>query len=142
MEKIVPYVNQPEGMVPGVARYYASAIPINGWGRGVVVEQHEGRPTKIEGNPEHPSSLRGTDIFMQASVLQLYDPDRARSVMRGEETTTWADYLTGLRRFLEEKGGGGKGAVAGADGDGDFADGGGANGGNPRGFSADGLASA
>ena len=77
-EKIVPYVSQPEGLVPGLPRFYASAIPIHGWGRGVIVEQHEGRPTKIEGNPLHPSSLGGTDIFTQAAILDLYDPDHTQ----------------------------------------------------------------
>ncbi len=105
VEKIVPYVNQPEGMVAGVARYYASAIPIHGWGRGVVVEQHEGRPTKIEGNPDHPSSVGGTDILMQAAILELYDPDRATGVTNGGQTTTWSNFVGVLGRFVEERGG-------------------------------------
>ncbi len=99
-EKIVPYVLSPEGLLPGLPLFYASALPVDGWARGVVVEQHEGRPTKIEGNPDHPSSLGGTDIFMQASILQLYDPDRARTVTRMNNPDSWSNLLEELRTFL------------------------------------------
>ncbi len=112
LERIVPYVNEPEGVIPGIPRFYASAIPVNGFacgiGRGVIVEQHEGRPTKIEGNPLHPSSLGGTDIFMQASILQLYDPDRSPSPLRGKNPITWGGVLEGLRSFVRERGLGAK----------------------------------
>jgi molybdopterin-containing oxidoreductase family iron-sulfur binding subunit len=99
-EKIVPYVISPEGLLPGVPLFYASALPIEGWGRGVIVEQHEGRPTKIEGNPDHPSSLGGTDVFMQAAVLQVYDPDRARTVTKMGNPDSWSNLLEELRGFL------------------------------------------
>src|SRR4051794_41237795 len=56
-EKIVPYVRQPEQVVPGKPLVFATAMPLGGYGRGVLVESHEGRPTKIEGNPDHPASL-------------------------------------------------------------------------------------
>ena len=104
LEKIVPYVSQPEGLIPGVPRFYASAIPIHGWARGVIVEQHEGRPTKIGGNPLHPSSLGGTDLFTQASILQLYDPDRAPNVMNVDQPKTWSNFITMLTAFIREKG--------------------------------------
>jgi Fe-S-cluster-containing dehydrogenase component len=104
LEKIVPYVSQPEGLLPGVPRFYASAIPIHGYARGVIVEQHEGRPTKIEGNPLHPSSLGATDLFTQASILQLYDPDRAANVMNVDQTTTWSTFVTVLTAFIRNKG--------------------------------------
>ena len=108
LEKIVPYVNQPEGLVPGIPLFYASAIPIDGWARGVVVEQHEGRPTKIEGNPDHPSSLGATDLFTQAAILQLYDPDRTKTVRRltgGGAADTWSNFQESLRDFIAQKGG-------------------------------------
>jgi hypothetical protein len=74
-EKIVPYNEQPEAIVPGMPLYFATCLPWRGYARGVVVESHEGRPTKIEGNPQHPATPGGgTDAFMQASVLSLFDP--------------------------------------------------------------------
>src|SRR5438132_7467150 len=79
-EKILPYVRQPEGLVPGKSLFFATAMPLAGRAMGLLVESNEGRPTKIEGNPDHPASLGATDIFAQASVLTLYDPDRSQAV--------------------------------------------------------------
>src|SRR4029453_9427448 len=79
-EQIVPYVRQPEDIVPGRPLYFASAIPLSGVARPALVESHLGRPTKIEGNPEHPASLGATDVLTQAAVLGLYDPARALTV--------------------------------------------------------------
>lgn len=76
-EDILPYVRMPEQMVPGQPRYYASTVNVAGYGHGVIAETHEGRPTKLEGNPDHPASLGACDAMAQASVLSLYDPDRA-----------------------------------------------------------------
>src|SRR3954453_12223361 len=64
--KIVPYVSQPPEIVPGKPLTYATAMPMNGFAEGVLVTTREGRPIKIEGNPDHPASLGGTDAFMQA----------------------------------------------------------------------------
>ena len=79
----------PEEIVPGRPLFYATAMTLGGGGVGLLVEQHEGRPTKIEGNPDHPASLGATDIFHQASVLTLYDPDRSPNVTILGQTTTW-----------------------------------------------------
>src|SRR5262252_1990157 len=76
IEKIVPYVRQPEEVVPGRPLFFATAVTFAGVAQPVLVESHEGRPTKIEGNPEHPASLGASDVFTQASILGLYDPDR------------------------------------------------------------------
>src|SRR5918995_1958847 len=76
-EIIVPYVRQPEEIIPGKPLFYATAMPFAGAGLGLLVESHEGRPTKIEGNPDHPASRGATDLFAQAAVLNLYDPDRS-----------------------------------------------------------------
>jgi len=65
---VVPYVKQPEGMVLGKPQFYATAMPFGADAIGLLVESHEGRPTKIEGNPDHPSSLGATNVFAQASV--------------------------------------------------------------------------
>ena len=80
--KIVAYADQPPEVTPGVASHYATALTREGYAVGVVVESHEGRPTKIEGNPDHPMSLGGTGVFEQASLLGLYDRDRGKAVMR------------------------------------------------------------
>src|SRR5436309_114522 len=90
---IVPYVKQPDGMVPGKPQYYATAMPFGADAIGLLVESHEGRPTKIEGNPDHPSSLGATNVFAQASILDLYDPDRAQTATKAGEIQTWSQFL-------------------------------------------------
>ena len=77
-EHIVPYVKQPDGLVLGKPQFYATAMPFGADAIGVLVESHEGRPTNIQGNPDHPSSLGAIDSFVQASILDLYDPDRSQ----------------------------------------------------------------
>src|SRR6266581_4953369 len=72
---VVPYVKNPEGLTLGKPLFYATAMPFGADAYGLLVESHEGRPTKIEGNPDHPSSLGATNAFAQAAVLGLYDPD-------------------------------------------------------------------
>jgi MoCo/4Fe-4S cofactor protein with predicted Tat translocation signal len=99
-EKIVPYVTQPEELVPGKPIYFASAFELDGYANGVLVESHMGRPTKIEGNPEHPASLGATDLFAQASVLSMYDPDRSQSVRHLNRIRTWQAFLEDTRRAL------------------------------------------
>ncbi len=100
-EKIVPYVKQPEEIVPGKPLYFATAIPLGGYARGIVVESHMGRPTKVEGNPEHPASLGATDAITQASVLSLYDPDRSRVISNAGRITTWGAFFSALNAELE-----------------------------------------
>ena len=90
---IVPYVKQPDGMVLGKPLFFATAMPFGADAVGVLVESHEGRPTKIEGNPDHPSSLGATDAITQASVLNLYDPDRAQTVTYLGEIRTWSEFV-------------------------------------------------
>jgi MoCo/4Fe-4S cofactor protein with predicted Tat translocation signal len=99
-EEIVPYVRQPEQIVPGRPLFFASAIPISGIARPVLVESHLGRPTKIEGNPEHPASLGATDSITQAAVLGLYDPDRAQAVTYRGEVRPWGAFQTALQAAL------------------------------------------
>jgi MoCo/4Fe-4S cofactor protein with predicted Tat translocation signal len=89
---IVPYVRQPVGLVLGKPQYYATVMPFGADALGLLVESHEGRPTKIEGNPDHPGSRGATDAFAQASVLDLYDPDRARTPTYAGEIRTWSAF--------------------------------------------------
>lgn len=88
-QKILPYVSTPSNVVPGLPLHYATAMTIDGYGTGLIVESHAGHPTKIEGNPDHPMSLGAAGVFEQASVLQLYDPHRARDVRFRGQRTTW-----------------------------------------------------
>ena len=88
-EAIVPYVKQPEEILPGRPLYFATATTLSGYATGLLVESHEGRPTKIEGNPDHPASLGATDLFAQASILGLYDPDRSQVLTKLGEIQTW-----------------------------------------------------
>jgi MoCo/4Fe-4S cofactor protein with predicted Tat translocation signal len=97
LEPIVPYVRQPEDVVPGRPLFFASAVTLGGIAQPVLVESHMGRPTKIEGNPDHPASLGATDAMTQASVLGLYDPDRAQIVTHRGEVRTWGNFLTAMQ---------------------------------------------
>jgi molybdopterin-containing oxidoreductase family iron-sulfur binding subunit len=97
LEPIVPYVRQPENVVPGRPKYYATAVTLGGYASPVLVESHLGRPTKIEGNDLHPASQGGTDIFTQASILGLYDPDRSQSVTSMGDQRSWQSFLTAIR---------------------------------------------
>ncbi len=81
-ELIVPYVKAPEEIVPGKPLFYATSRSFGGYAQGLLVESHMGRPTKVEGNPKHPASHGGTDSFSQASVLDLYDPDRNKQTLK------------------------------------------------------------
>jgi molybdopterin-containing oxidoreductase family iron-sulfur binding subunit len=99
-EQIVPYVRQPEDLVPGRPLFFASAIPLGGVARPVLVESHMGRPSKIEGNPEHPASLGATDVLTQAAVLGLYDPDRAQTITYRGEVRPWATFQAAIQSAL------------------------------------------
>jgi MoCo/4Fe-4S cofactor protein with predicted Tat translocation signal len=78
-QHIVPYVRQPEQIIPGKPLFYATAVTLGGVASGILVESHMARPTKVEGNPDHPASLGASDAFAQASILGLYDPDRSQA---------------------------------------------------------------
>ncbi len=99
---VVPYVKQPEGMTLGKPQFYATAMPFGADAIGLLVESHEGRPTKIEGNPDHPSSLGATNVFAQASVLNLYDPDRAQTVTKFGEIQTWSSFVESAQAIAAE----------------------------------------
>lgn len=104
-EKIVPYVNAPEYVVPGQALFFATASQFAGQTGGLLVESHMGRPTKIEGNPGHPGSLGGTDIFAQASVIEMYDPDRLQSPMYKGIISSWGSFQKHMADVRSEQAG-------------------------------------
>src|SRR6188768_220753 len=109
-EELVPYVRQPEELVPGKPLFYATAMPFAGAGMGLLVESHEGRPTKIEGNPDHPSSRGATDVFAQASILGLYDPDRSRNITNLGDVRAFSAFIAAMRPLLQaQEAGGGAG---------------------------------
>jgi MoCo/4Fe-4S cofactor protein with predicted Tat translocation signal len=100
-EKIVPYVRQPEEIVPGKPLFFATAMTLGGYATGLLVESHMGRPTKAEGNPLHPASLGATDAFSQAALYDLYDPDRSQSVTSLGEIRAWPAFLSAVHLALE-----------------------------------------
>ena len=102
-EQIAPYVRQPEEVIPGRPLFFATSMTLSGVANGVLVESHEGRPTKIEGNPEHPATLGAADAFAQASVLGLYDPDRSQTVTQNGEVRDWGDFYGALRAVLADQ---------------------------------------
>jgi molybdopterin-containing oxidoreductase family iron-sulfur binding subunit len=96
----LPYVKIPEGLVPGVIQRYATALTLAGYGRGALVTSSEGRPIKVEGNPRHPASLGATDVFAQAEILALYDPDRSQAIRVAGEISDWPAFEQALGEHL------------------------------------------
>ncbi|MGE5547301.1 MAG: 4Fe-4S binding protein [Solirubrobacterales bacterium] len=94
----VPYVTRPDGITPGIARHYATAWSFEGWAQPVVATCHVGRPTKLEGNPDHPASRGATDPFTQLAVMGLYDPDRSATIRQGAAIATWDGLMSELVR--------------------------------------------
>ena len=92
-EFIVPYVNAPDELVPGVPLFFATAMELDGFAHGLLVENREGRPIKVEGNPQHPLNLGATNAFAQGSLLTLYDPERSQVVTNKGSIRTWDSFL-------------------------------------------------
>ncbi|HEY0429598.1 MAG TPA: TAT-variant-translocated molybdopterin oxidoreductase [Pyrinomonadaceae bacterium] len=101
-EKIVPYVRQPEEIVPGKPLFFATAMTLAGTAVGLLAKSNEGRPTKIEGNTMHPGSLGATDVLAQASLLNMYDPDRSQEVTYRGNPKMWQNFVTEFRSKIEE----------------------------------------
>ncbi len=102
-EYIMPYVEAPEKLVAGKPLFYATAFPVSGVANPILVESHEFRPTKVEGNPQHPASLGGADVPTQASVLGLYDPDRVQTVNYLGEVRSYSSFLVAFVGILEKQ---------------------------------------
>src|SRR5690348_14202754 len=94
--QLLPYVEQPPGIVPGRARYYATATTLEGYATGVMLQHQMGRPIKVEGNPDHPASLGATGAIEQASILGLYDPYRAQALTRHGHLESWSAFVTAM----------------------------------------------
>lgn len=101
-QKVVPYVQQPENAVNGTTTQYATVYNQGGFGVGVLATAHDFRPTKLDGNPNHPSSLGGLDAVTMAQIVALYDPDRLRVPQYLGQTTGWQDGLAALRQALTD----------------------------------------
>ncbi len=93
-EKIVPYANRPEGYIPGSTTQYATCLELGGVATGLLATSYDGRPIKVEGNPDHPDSRGAASALIQASILDLYDPDRSRTVTRSGEVSDWGAFDT------------------------------------------------
>ena len=95
-QQLVPYVEQPPDIVPAVARYYATAFTREGYAEGVRLRHTMGRPFKVEGNPLHPASLGAASAPMQASILTMYDPHRARTIVGNGQIQSWEGFVAAL----------------------------------------------
>src|SRR5690349_7428619 len=101
-EEIVPYVKMPEELTPGEPLRFATALPIGGYGLGILAISIDGRPIKVEGNPRHPASRGATDAFAEAAVLSLYDPDRSRTPTQKGNISSWDAFRAALLPQLEK----------------------------------------
>jgi MoCo/4Fe-4S cofactor protein with predicted Tat translocation signal len=101
-EEIIPYVIAPEVLVPGIPLYFNSTMTIGGFATGVTIETHQGRPTRVDGNPEHPAALGGSNTYMQGSILELYNPDRETRVLRNRQPDTFDNFLQDLESVLSD----------------------------------------
>ena len=101
-EKIVPYVRPEQDLLPGKPLYFATAMTLGGVATGLLAKSYDGRPVKLEGNPDHPGSLGATDVFAQASLLDMYDPDRSQEVSFRGSSKTWQNFMAALRAAIEE----------------------------------------
>ena len=98
-DQALPYVNQPDPIVPGVARYYATAVLFEGYAQPVIATTYAGRPTKLDGNPDHPATGGASDAFMQSAIFGLYDPERSKIPVRDGAPSTWGTFGNELLRL-------------------------------------------
>ena len=103
-ELTLPYARKPEEVIPGIPLHYATGMPFRGNVMGVLVQSHEGRPTKVEGNPDHPVSKGASGSFEQASVLNLYDPDRSKTVRHNGDDAAWGDFVAYCQTLVRNAG--------------------------------------
>lgn len=99
VETIMPFSDRPEELIPGVPLHYATAMNFRGTARPLLTKSYDGRPVKVEGNPDHPNASGSSGVFEQASLLQLYDPDRSKTILRTGSPVNWEDFLSLCQRF-------------------------------------------
>ena len=104
VQKIIPYVDAEIGTIPGIPKYYASTMPFQNNAIGVLIENHDERPVKVEGNEKHPTSLGKSNTFSQATVLDMYDPDRARGLKLDGKKVAWSDYVKYAKSIYDSNG--------------------------------------
>ena len=104
VQKLIPYVDAPEDVIPGIPNYYSTTIPIGLNAYGAIVESHVGRPTHIEGNKDHPQSKGSVNSFMQASILDLYDPDRLKEPLLLNQTSSFKELSNSIKSIDRDKG--------------------------------------
>jgi molybdopterin-containing oxidoreductase family iron-sulfur binding subunit len=104
-EKLAPYAHRPENRMPGNPVSYATAMEIGGMAQGLLVTSYDGRPIKIEGNPSHPLNQGAADMLAQASVLELYDPDRSFGVRQGDKDSSWEEFAKWTKEHFAGDGG-------------------------------------
>lgn len=105
-EEILPYARMPENLVPGKPLFFATSMPLGGYANGMLIETHEGRPTRVEGNPRHPASLGSISAVLQAAILDLYNPVRSIRVQNQGTPTTWDAFVAALDEALPSDGAG------------------------------------
>ncbi|HLX69392.1 MAG TPA: TAT-variant-translocated molybdopterin oxidoreductase [Verrucomicrobiae bacterium] len=99
---ILPYVKEPEELVLGEPLFYATTMQLGGYATGVLAKSREGHPVKVDGNPEHPASLGGSSVWLQASIMDLYDPDRSQAFWHNGNISTWSDFVSELNQLVRE----------------------------------------
>ena len=116
-DQALPYVNQPENLVPGVPVDYATALLFEGYAQPVIATTYSGRPTKLDGNPDHPVTRGKSDAFMQSAIFGLYDPERSKIPVHNGVSASWREFdgaLTALRAHWRERKGEGLRILTGA----------------------------
>ncbi len=111
-EPIFPYVKQPEDLILGKPMYFATAYPFPTGAIPVLVKSDSFRPIKVDGNPEHPMSKGKSDAFTQATLLDLYDPDRSQHVLSRGENSSWGEFQEAFAAGGEEDAAAGRGSTS------------------------------
>jgi MoCo/4Fe-4S cofactor protein with predicted Tat translocation signal len=105
-EAIFPYIKQPEDLILGKAMYFATAYPFPTGAIPVLVKSDSFRPIKVDGNPEHPMSKGKSDVFTQATLLDLYDPDRSQHVLHRGQVASWGEFQQAFATAAKKTNGG------------------------------------
>jgi len=104
VQKIIPYVEAEIATVPGIPKHYASTMPFKNNALGIIIENHDERPVRVNGNEKHPSSMGKSNSFSQATTLNMYDPDRSRGVRFNGKKVDWSEYVKYGQSINNKKG--------------------------------------